>query len=97
MPIAIIDLLYDLLYMTLEVIKLTPKHRELLSRLSELIPDLEPNSPESLQRVFGLGLIALTMQITNRAREKQQEDLVDELGALAREIVESEDWDNSEK
>ena len=77
MPIASIDLLYDLLYMTLEVIKLTPKHRELLSRLSELIPDLEPNSPESLQRVFGLGLIALTMQITNRAREKQQEDLVD--------------------
>ena len=97
MPIASINLLYDLLYMTLEVIKLTPKHRELLSRLSELIPDLEPNSPESLQRVFGLGLIALTMQITNRAREKQQEDLVDELGALAREIVESEDWDNSEK
>ena len=97
MPIASIDLLYDLLYMTLEVIKLTPKHRELLSRLSELIPDLEPNSPESLQRVFGLGLIALTMQITNRAREKQQEDLVDELGALAREIVESEDWDNSKK
>ena len=97
MPIASIDLLYDLLYMTLEVIKLTPKHRELLSRLSELIPDLEPNSPESLQRVFGLGLIALTMQITNRAREKQQEDLVDELGALAKEIVESEDWDNSEK
>ena len=97
MPIASIDLLYDLLYMTIEVIKLTPKHRELLSRLSELIPDLEPNSPESLQRVFGLGLIALTMQITNRAREKQQEDLVDELGALAREIVESEDWDNSEK
>ena len=97
MPIASIDLLYDLLYMTLEVIKLTPKHRELLSRLSELIPDLEPNSPESLQRVFGLGLIALTMQITNRAREKQQEDLVDELGALAKEIVESEDWDNSKK
>ena len=97
MPIASIDLLYDLLYMTLEVIKLTPKHRELLSRLSELIPDLEPNSPESLQRVIGLGLIALTMQITNRAREKQQEDLVDELGALAKEIVESEDWDNSEK
>ncbi len=97
MPIASIDLLYDLLYMTIEVIKLTPKHRELLSRLSELIPDLEPNSPESLQRVFGLGLIALTMQITNRAREKQQEDLVDELGALAKEIVESEDWDNSEK
>ena len=83
--------------MTLEVIKITPKHRELLARLSELIPDLQPSSPESLQRVFGLGLIALTMQITNRAREKQQEDLVDELGALAREIVESEDWDNSEK
>ena len=82
--------------MKLEVIQLTAKHRELLSRLSELIPDLEPDSPESLQRVFGLGLIALTMQITNRAREKQQEELVDELGALAREVVESEDWNNSE-
>jgi hypothetical protein len=82
--------------MTLEVIQLTPKHRELLTRLSELIPDLEPDSPASLQRVFGLGLIALTMQITNRAREKQQEELVEELGALAREVVESEDWDNSE-
>tara|TARA_B100001250_G_scaffold414510_1_gene453432 strand:- start:3033 stop:3284 length:252 start_codon:yes stop_codon:yes gene_type:complete len=82
--------------MTLEVIQLTPKHRELLTRLSELIPDLEPDSPASLQRVFGLGLIALTMQVTNRAREKQQEELVDELGALAREVVESEDWDNSE-
>tara|TARA_Y100001968_G_C19343400_1_gene710757 strand:+ start:65 stop:316 length:252 start_codon:yes stop_codon:yes gene_type:complete len=82
--------------MTLEVIQLTPKHRELLTRLSELIPDLEPDSPASLQRVFGLGLIALTMQITNRAREKQQEELVEELGALAREVVKSEDWDNSE-
>ena len=82
--------------MTLEVIQLTPKHRELLTRLSELIPDLEPDSPASLQRVFGLGLIAQTMQITNRAREKQQEELVEELGALAREVVKSEDWDNSE-
>ena len=43
--------------MALEVIEITPKHRELLNRLGELIPDLDPNSPASLQRVFGLGLI----------------------------------------
>ena len=81
--------------MTLEVIQLTPKHRELFTKLSELIPDLQPDSPASLQRVFGLGLIALTMQITNRAREEQQDDLVNELGVLAREVVESEDWDDT--
>ncbi len=82
--------------MTLEVIQLTPKHRELFTKLSELIPDLQPDSPASLQRVFGLGLIALTMQITNRAREGQQDELVKELGALAREVVESEDWENTD-
>ena len=80
--------------MPIEVIEVTSKHKELLKRLSELIPDLDSDSPESLQRVFGLGLIALTMQITNRARERQQEALVEELGALAREIVDAEDWTN---
>ena len=59
--------------MALEVIEITPKHRELLNRLSELIPDLDPNTPASLQRVFGLGLIALTMQVTNRARQQRQD------------------------
>ncbi|MEC8646903.1 MAG: hypothetical protein VXY00_08000 [Candidatus Latescibacterota bacterium] len=79
--------------MALEVIEITPKHRELLNRLGELIPDLDPNTPASLQRVFGLGLIALTMQVTNRARQQRQDALVDELGALAREMVEAEGWD----
>ena len=53
--------------MSLEVIEIPTEHRDLLNRLSELIPDLEPDSPQSLQRIFGLGLIALTMQITNKA------------------------------
>tara|TARA_B100001989_G_C24140512_1_gene270048 strand:- start:223 stop:489 length:267 start_codon:yes stop_codon:yes gene_type:complete len=79
--------------MALEVIEITPKHRDLLNRMGELIPDLDPNTPASLQRVFGLGLIALTMQITNRAKQQRQDALVDELGALAREMVEAEDWD----
>ena len=83
--------------MALEVIEITPKHRELLNRLGELIPDLDPNTPASLQRVFGLGLIALTMQITNRARQKRQDTLVDELGVLAREMVEAEGWDKEEQ
>lgn len=83
--------------MALEVIEITPKHRELLNRLGELIPDLDPNSPASLQRVFGLGLIALTMQVTNRARQQRQDVLVDELGALAREMVEAEGWDAQEE
>ena len=62
--------------MALEVIEITPKHRELpLNRLGELIPDLDPNTPASLQRVFGLGLIALTMQVTNRARQQRQDAL----------------------
>ena len=79
--------------MALEVIEITPKHMELLNRLGELIPDLDPNKSTSLQRVFGLGLIALTMQITNRAKQQRQDALVDELGALAREMVEAEGWD----
>lgn len=83
--------------MALEVIEITPKHRELLNRLGELIPDLDPDTPASLQRVFGLGLIALTMQVTNRARQQRQDALVDELGALAREMVEAEGWDAQEE
>lgn len=83
--------------MALEVIEITPKHRELLYRLGELIPDLDPNTPASLQRVFGLGLIALTMQVTNRARQQRQDALVDELGALARGMVEAEGWDPQEE
>ena len=79
--------------MSFEVIEISDKHRQLLNRLSELIPDLNPDSPESLQRIFGLGLIALTMQITSKARSQDKADLVDELGALAREMVEAEQWE----
>ena len=78
--------------MPLEVIDITEKHRQLLAKLSELIPDLEPDTPESLQRIFGLGLIALTMQVTSKAREEDKADLVAELGALARDMVEAEHW-----
>ena len=78
--------------MALEVIEITDKHKQLLDRLGELVPDLQPDSPQSLQRIFGLGLIALTMQITNKCRERDQPELVDELGLLAREMVKSEEW-----
>lgn len=78
--------------MPLEVIDLTDAHQQLLDKLSELVPGLKPDSPQSLQRIFGLGLIALTMQVTNKARELDQEALVQELGVLAKAIVESEDW-----
>ena len=36
--------------MALEVIELSDKHRHLLKRLAELIPDLDSDAPESLQR-----------------------------------------------
>ena len=78
--------------MSLEVIEVSEEHKQLLDRLGELVPDLNPKSTQSLQRIFGLGLIALTMQITNKARERDQNELVEELGALAREMVQSEDW-----
>ena len=78
--------------MSLEVIELSDKHRRLLDRLGELIPDLDPEQPASLQRIFGLGLIALTMQITSKAREGEKEELAEELGTLAREMVEEEQW-----
>ena len=78
--------------MSLEVIEIPAAQRDLLNRLSELIPDLEPDSPQSLQRIFGLGLIALTMQITNKARAQNQGDLVAELGDLAKSMVEVEGW-----
>ena len=71
---------------------LSDKHRHLLNKLSELIPDLNPEAPESLQRIFGLGLIALTMQITSKARAQDKEDLVEELGELAKEMVQAEQW-----
>ena len=78
--------------MSLEVIELSDKHRRLLDRLGELIPDLDPEQPESLQRIFGLGLIALTMQVTSKARESEKDELVEELGTLAREMVQEEQW-----
>ncbi len=78
--------------MSFEVIDLSDKHRHLLNKLGELIPDLNPETPESLQRIFGLGLIALTMQITSKARAQDKEDLVEELGELAREMVRAEKW-----
>ena len=78
--------------MPLEVIEISEKHKQLLEKLSELVPDLVPDSPQSLQRIFGLGLIALTMQITNKARADDQSKLVEELGNLAREMVEAEQW-----
>ena len=37
------------------------------------------------------------MQVTNRARQQRQDALVDELGALAREMVEAEGWDPQEE
>ena len=76
--------------MSLEVIEITDKHKTLLQRLSQLIPDLDPESPQSLQRIFGLGMIALTMQITSKAREEEKDELVEELGSLAREMVKEE-------
>ncbi|MEE2657832.1 MAG: hypothetical protein VX733_04955 [Candidatus Latescibacterota bacterium] len=78
--------------MALEVIDINEKHRNLLACLSDLIPDLDAENPESLQRIFGLGLIALTLQITAKAREEEKEELVAELGSLAREMVEAEQW-----
>ena len=81
--------------MALEVIELSDKHRHLLKRLAELIPDLDSDAPESLQRIFGLGLIALTLQVTNKAKAQQQDDLVTELGELAREMIEAEDSPDS--
>ena len=83
---------YSFNTMSLEVIEIPTEHRDLLNRLSELIPDLEPDSPQSLQRIFGLGLIALTMQITNKARAQDQAELVAELGDLAKSMVEAEGW-----
>ena len=81
--------------MALEVIEISDKHRDLLQRLVELIPDLDPGAPQSMQRIFGLGLIALTLQITNKAKAQQQDELVEELGLLAREMVEAEDTPNN--
>jgi len=71
-------------------LQITDKHRLLLSRLADLIPDLDPDAPETVQRIFGLGLIALTMQVTNKARADDKQELVDELGALARAVVEED-------
>jgi hypothetical protein len=91
--VAVGDLSHPHLYsfpMSLKSIDLTHKHQQLLDRLAELIPDLDPDKAESLQRIFGLGLIALTMQVTSKAREEEKDELVEELGALAREMVESE-------
>ena len=79
--------------MSLEVIEISDKHSDLLQRLAELIPDLDPDAPQSLQRIFGLGLIALTLQITNKARAQAHDELVAELGDLAREMVEAEGSD----
>ena len=81
--------------MALEVIEISDKHRDLLQRLVELIPDLDPDAPQSMQRIFGLGLIALTLQITNKAKAQQQDELVEELGVLARKMVEAEDAPNN--
>ena len=76
--------------MSSDALQISAQHRKLLVRLSELVPDLDPEQPETLQRIFGLGLIALTMQVTNKARAEEQPELVEELGALARAIVQED-------
>ena len=77
--------------MSLEVIEVSEEHKQLLDKLGELVPGLNPDSPQSLQRIFGLGLIALTMQITNKARQQDQAELVEELGVLARDMLKAEE------
>ena len=77
--------------MSLAVSEISAEHQELLDKLGRLVPALNPDSPQSLQRIFGLGLIALTMQITNKARGQDQSELVAELGELARDMVKAEE------
>ncbi len=48
--------------------------------------------PTEHRDLLSLGLIALTMQIANKARAQDQAELVAELGDLAKSMVEAEGW-----
>ena len=74
--------------LALDMLRISEAHRRLLDQLPDAIPDFDPNAPEHLQRIFGLGLFALLVQAASKSGGKGPSDLIAELAAAAREIVE---------
>jgi len=52
-----------------DTVVLLPKQKALLAQLCECIPDLDPRNPETMQRIFCLGLYALSRQVICQTEE----------------------------
>jgi hypothetical protein len=73
--------------MTPTAVHLSGEHKRLLGQLRELIPDFDSEVPENLQRIFGLGLFALLIQVTIKPEEVGKSELRRELVAAAKGMV----------
>jgi hypothetical protein len=73
--------------MTPNAVYLSGEHKRLLGQLRELIPDFDSEVPENLQRIFGLGLFALLIQVTINPNDMGKSELRRELVAAAKEMV----------
>ena len=70
-----------------DVVSFSGEHKQLLGQLRELIPDFDPEVPENLQRIFGLGLFALLIQVTSKSGDRSKSELRRELVAAAKEMI----------
>jgi hypothetical protein len=73
--------------MTQGAVNFSGEHKALIGQLRELIPDFDPDVPENLQRIFGLGLFALLTQVTLKSGDARKFELRRELVAAAKEMV----------
>jgi hypothetical protein len=73
--------------MTPNSVYLSGEHKRLLGQLCELIPDFDSEVPENLQRIFGLGLFALLIQVTIKPGDSGKSELRRGLVAAAKGMV----------
>ncbi|MGA1195235.1 MAG: hypothetical protein ACO36I_01910 [Candidatus Latescibacterota bacterium] len=74
-----------------DVVHFSGEHKHVIRQLCELIPDFDPEIPENLQRIFGLGLFALLMQVTSKPLGPEKLELRCELVNAAKEMVDGTD------
>ena len=73
--------------MPLETFRISDEQRKLLDQLCKLIPDLDAEAPENMQRIFSLGLFALVMQAAGENWGQNKDKEVRKLVGMARRMI----------
>ena len=73
--------------MPLETFRISDEQRKLLDQLCQLIPDLDAEAPENMQRIFSLGLFALVMQAAGENWGQNKDKEVRKLVGMARRMI----------